>query len=199
MGDAKKKPVFLGDEVFSSRKEFADYLGITATLLSKYLKKGMTAEEIVASGVGKCKYRYNGKSFKARTHLVKELGMSYESVSRYMKLGLSVEEIAERSRRVEYEGVVYADVSKLAVAYGINANTLKTRLRKGMSLEDAISTYVKPRSTVIAYNGVVYKSIASLCKTLNLDAVVVRKRLSLGWDLSYAIECPVAIKVSTKK
>ena len=67
-----------------------------------------------------------------------------------------------------FEGKSYESIAKLADEFGIKPVTLRTRLRKGLSIEEALSQD-KLNCRKVIYNNVEFSSIRELCNTLNID------------------------------
>lgn len=91
-----------------------------------------------------------------------------------------------------FEGKSYESIAKLADEFGIKPVTLRTRLRKGLSIEEALSQD-KLNCRKVTYNNVEFSSIRELCKTLNIDESLLNNRLRQGWSIKEAVEADKTI------
>lgn len=90
-----------------------------------------------------------------------------------------------------YKGKTYSSKKELATEFGIKPATLLYRLNKGYTIEEAITTELKPSSVPIQYNGKEYPSISSLAKQTGTDVTILASRIRNGWDTQRAVETPV--------
>lgn len=91
-----------------------------------------------------------------------------------------------RNIKINYNGIEYNSIAELARKYNLNVVTLRTRLRKGLPIEEAVNKN-KFNCTQIEYNGVKFDSIKELCKKLNINQTLLNNRLHQGWNLYDAI------------
>lgn len=87
--------------------------------------------------------------------------------------------------KIVYNGKEYNSVSELANDYSINANTLRSRLSKGISLDRAISS---ARIDEVEYNGSTYRGIIDLCNKLDICYSTLTRKINSGKDLESSIE-----------
>lgn len=97
------------------------------------------------------------------------------------------------NRVVEYQGETLC-VSDLARRFGLTPGTLRFRLDRGMSVEDAVSKPVQKRRTHrdavrIEYNGESY-TVPELARQCGLPTKTLRNRLKSGWSLRRALLSP---------
>lgn len=85
---------------------------------------------------------------------------------------------------VVVNGVAYSSFSEVCREYNIARNTVRGRLGKGMSLEEALTTKAvhKPK-IVINYDGNRYNSLSEFCSEYGLDYKISYQRMSQGWSI----------------
>lgn len=161
IGDHTKKGIsckdHLGNE-FSSIGDMLDHYGITRTVYGYRKKLGWTLEKILTT------------PFKVQDEIKDHLGNEYETVhdmaSKYpcktsetyrsrIKTGMSVEKALmtpvarrdyQKSRECfDYLGDRYETLKAMCDHYEIEPNTYKARRRRGMSVEEALTTPVERR------------------------------------------------------
>ena len=161
IGDHTKKGIackdHLGNE-FSSIGDMLDHYGITRTVYGYRKKLGWTLEKILTT------------PFKVQDEIKDHLGNEYETVhdmaSKYpcktsetyrsrRKTGMSVEKalmtpVAKRDYQksrecFDYLGDRYETLKAMCDHYEIEPNTYKARRRRGMSVEEALTTPVERR------------------------------------------------------
>lgn len=87
---------------------------------------------------------YKGEYFSDYKAFCKYIGLSHITLGdRIRRGGKTLEEAVEVkgkfSRRIEYKGKVYSSLAELARTFGINQTSLNIRLKKGMSVEEALN------------------------------------------------------------
>ena len=90
-------------------------------------------------------------------------------------------------REVEINGITYPSIIKACNAFGILYEVVKTRMKKrGMTLVEAISTPLMPRTKSIIVNGIQFESKAKACEYFGVTYTKVKQRLKAGWDIDRA-------------
>jgi hypothetical protein len=92
---------------------------------------------------------------------------------------------------VEIEGNEFPSVSSAARYYGVNAGTVKSRLKLGWTIEQALGVARNPKRSApnalpVELEDIVYPSRFSAAEAYNIDVKVVEKRLMSGWTLEEA-------------
>lgn len=127
-------------------------VGVGRNVINSRLDKGWSIEEAVETAVGKVRTTqhivYKGKRYTSIKELADSKGIVYNRIRTRLKDGWSVEEAVEKGivesredrgvKEIEYEGKRYMGVSNVARAAGVNRSTLMLRLKKGMSIEEAV-------------------------------------------------------------
>lgn len=125
-----------------------------------------------------------------------ELDIPTDLISnRINRLGWPVEKalstpVQEQEVYLEYKGESIKQTD-LIQQKGLDREALRSRLRSGWSVEDAVDIPVKHHArTPVVYRGVEYRTLAELCRRLNLPYSLVANRLKVGATLEDAIEIP---------
>jgi len=74
----------------------------------------------------------------------------------------------EKVKKVEYKGKFYT-LPELAESHDLKICTLYGRLRRGLSIEDALTIPVRPQAQPVEYDGTVYESKVALARELGCD------------------------------
>lgn len=143
-----KKVVYRG-KTYRSLSELAQEKGVRLDNLSRRISKGMSVEEAVDSGIsvtisGK-KLEYNGKEYKSVVELAKVAQVGYGTLKARLLSGMSVEEAVEtkkdsrkQAQKIEYMGKEYPSMKRLAEEVGIKYSVFYERVKRGMSVEEAV-------------------------------------------------------------
>lgn len=98
-----------------------------------------------------------------------------------------------KGKKINYKGVEYTSIKALCEKYKVSYAMVSQRLKKGMSIEEAIETPLKKHRNGIPvmYKGKQYQSIRSLAKKKNIPYHVVQMRVKKGMNIEKAIDTPV--------
>lgn len=140
----------LGNE-FDTRKEMLEYWGITKAVFTHRTRNGWDLERTLTTPIDKRfrrenqKVVYKGETYSSRTELARKLGIPETTFFNKLNKGFSVEEIIEQANgKVEdHLGNIYPSVSKMCSYYGLEQRTFRYRRKRGMSLEESLTTPVK--------------------------------------------------------
>lgn len=115
------------------------------------------------------------------------------------KWSTAIEQASNRrnSQPIEYNGNVYKTHSELARKLNINKDVLNMRLKRGMTLEEAINKPVD-KGTLISYNNEIH-NIKTWAEIINIPASVIADRLRLHWDIKKILTTPVKSIVPNQK
>lgn len=94
-------------------------------------------------------------------------------------------------RNVTFRGVLYKSYSSLSKEYGLSRGLLSARLKRGYTLEEAISTVVVRREREVVYGGVTYKSYSMLAEKYDIPRNTLYRRLRRGYSLEDAMRLKV--------
>lgn len=84
---------------------------------------------------------------------------------------------------MEYKGKPYKSFEDLARKVGLNSSTIRTRMKAGYTLEEAIERGTKE----IEYNGNLHTSFEDLANQVGVNSATIRSRMKLGYSLEGAI------------
>lgn len=88
-----------------------------------------------------------------------------------------------KSKKIVYKDVTYPSLYALAKELNLKHGTLYHRIKRGMSIEDAVKN--NPRS--ISYKGVTYPNLEALAKAVNISTNTLRYRMRKGCSIEDAI------------
>ena len=142
-----------------------------------------------------------GTSFDSRIDMCNHYGITLKMYSGRMGRGWSLEETLTtglRKNRIkrktspaarqccDYNGIIYKSLKDMANAYGLSSSLLDSRLRRGWSLEEALTTPAKRFS--IDHLGQKYNSDSEMARAWGiLPATYRHRRVDLGWSLEEAL------------
>ena len=152
-----------------------------------------------------------GNHFKSVSDMVKYYGISRPTYISRIKLGWSLEEAltvppikdggnfkATNSLDgfEDHLGNKFNNKSQMARYWGISPAQLHSRLRQGMTLEEALTKKTTPRGNytkrgVVDHLGVKYSSIPKLAKAYNIKVITLNDRLKRGWSMGKALTTPI--------
>lgn len=139
---------------------------------------------------------YSGVKYPSLKEFCRECNLDYNLISGRVLSGWSLEDAINKPRiynnkakGFSYNGNEYSSISSFCKEHGLNYQFVRSRLKRGWSLEDAIS---KPKKTtravnITSYRGKEYDSVMALCKEHDLDYDLVTNRLRCGWNLEDAL------------
>lgn len=166
--ESERKGILYRGVRYPTKTDLAQSVGLPLNTLVSRVRLGYTLEQALDPD-------FSTKYAKKRGRPTKNRGQGVEIKSRDVK-----------SRKIEFDGVVYASRKELAEAYGIKPYNLKNRLERGWTLEKALEIEMQPRH--IQLNGVSYDSFRELERVLGLGLNVLRNRLRRGYTLEEATD-----------
>lgn len=94
--------------------------------------------------------------------------------------------------KVVIKGVSFPTIKEACEALNLDPNTIRARIQRGYSIEDAFEGNLHPRSSPTAksieFNGVTYPSIESLAQKFDTQASIFQRRIKRGWTTEEALE-----------
>ena len=155
---ANRNPVFVGGEYFSSVTAACEAFGIRKDKFYDRKKRGWTVEQCLGFHQPPSKQHPLWKPFEVGTYSFSSLevatrffGLYEHAISTRLRAGWSPGQAAglelpsdnrsgkhPHSRAFTLEGVDYPSISKIAEVYGIPHQTIGKRLRRGLSIEEAV-------------------------------------------------------------
>ena len=89
----------------------------------------------------------------------------------------------------DHKNIVYKTVHDMCKAYDISYASFKTRLKKGMSLEQAL-TEPKQQTTIKDHKGRTYKNMREMCREYHIPVKRFSDRIKSGMSLEQALTEP---------
>lgn len=146
---------------------------------------------------------HTGKRYKSK----KEMCAAYNITTncydfRRLYLGYSIQEALEtpqiKKTVKDHLGNEYSSATKMCNAYGIKPVTFKDRMKRGWTLEDALTLPVGSNTTrrdtdriecgiVYDHRGIWYNSVEEMCKRYNISVNRYKNRRALGMDVKDAL------------
>lgn len=191
---------------FTSISECAEFYQISKqTLIHRIQKRGMRAREAVKTPIKKSNkkaLRIGNKTYASVRQLADEFGLPYATVRhRIRSQGMSPKQAITKpiQRQVRQSvtafGKVYPTLSAAARAHKEDPEQVRQRVKKGMSLEDALLGK-NARKQVVTVLGKTYSSKVEAAEAFGMSRSAFFGRLRQGWDIESALTSPV---VQTKK
>lgn len=90
-------------------------------------------------------------------------------------------------------GVEFKSFNQMCIHYGTTQRTVKERLSKGWTLEDALTKFNQTNHPCIDHLGNRYASVKAMLITYGINASVFRYRKQKGWDLKRILETPYRV------
>lgn len=87
------------------------------------------------------------------------------------------------------KGRVHSNFKEMCKFYGISVMSVNSRLKKGMSLEEALIKPAKKPRECTDPEGRVYKSFKDMCKPYGTKAITVSMRIGKGIEIFVALTC----------
>ena len=96
------------------------------------------------------------------------------------------------SKIIKYNGKFYKSIAELAREMGIKSVTLRTRLRKGMPIDEAVSNK-NLSCREVTFNNKKYNSLTELCEEAGVSRNIVQCRLQRGETIEKAVTKELSI------
>lgn len=189
IGKSKVNDVFdhLGN-AYSTIKDMCDFYGVKLSTYRSRLKNGYTLEEALT---GKKKAPSSKTTTKSKP-TVPTTTARPAPVKRKKKSKYAVE---------DHLGNSYSSTLEMCQAYGIRVDTYKYRIKKGMSLEEALTKTPSMVTTNIQckdHLGNAYNSQVEMARAYGLtkEQFIARKRS--GWDVERILTTPIGTSKGKK-
>lgn len=110
----------------------------------------------------------------------------------------TIKQQGKRNRKeiTDHLGNKYSSIVELADAYSIDVKILRSRLYRGMTMENALTTPVKHRNIgfVTDHLGNKYSSLKSMCQKYGVTVKVYTNRIKKGMSIKNALTVPMEPK-----
>jgi hypothetical protein len=203
-----RKPLFVSDEYFPSVKAACEAFGIRQDKFYDRKRRGWTTEQCLGFHQPPPKHHPLWKPLKIGTYsfssseaATRFFGLYEHAISTRLRAGWSPEQAAglepppdnrsgkhPNSQAFTVEGVDYPSISKIAEAYGIHNPTISKRLRRGLTIEEAVKLgrgHADAKKVIV--EGVEYPSLAAIGRHYGIPAPTLTKRLQKGMSVEEAV------------
>ena len=204
--DRRNKPRSLTLEglKYLSLAEAARAYGLKSSVVSKRLKRGWSEE--AAFGIQVRQKANEGKrvvvegvEYPSVNALARAYDLNTHTVSWRLRNGWTTKQSVELEsppegylgpRKIEVEDKTYASMIQAAKSYGLQPDTVKSRLLAGWTVEQALGLEPPPESAAanpVVLEGVRYRSTNAACEAYGVPYSRVEGRVRIGWSLEQAI------------
>lgn len=97
----------------------------------------------------------------------------------------------------DHRGVEFKSFNQMCISYGTTERTVKERLSKGWTLEDALTKSNQTNHPCVDHLGNRYASVKAMLTTYGINASVFQSRKQKGWDLKRILETPHSVNACT--
>lgn len=169
------------------------------------IRRGMSVEEALTTPLvdpanGGCE-DHLGNKYSSMRAMCKAYNIGIVTFKYRIKNGMSLEEalttpLADSTKGKtckDHLGNEYISLSAMCEAYGVKANTFHSRIKSGMSLEEALTTPSTPLVDIperTDHLGNTYSSRVAMCKAWGMDINTFTGRLASGMSLEEALTIP---------
>lgn len=159
-------------------------------------KLGLTLEQALVMSDKTLKFGtliYEGECITNITDFCNKKGIPVSSFRYCIARNMTVDEAIKHLKKhkgkdtkfsVTFRGTTYASIQEMCEAYDIKPCTYSVRLRRGMSMEEALTTPVKSRNKHLkpneSYNGISYRNLVDFCVKNSIDYDKLHRLLGKG-------------------
>lgn len=144
------------------------------------------------------KVEVDGIEYKSISEACKAYNVQVPTCFNRLKKGYSIEEaLKPEAHEILHEcvedhlGNKFNTFKSMCDFYKLDRSTVQTRLKSGLTLEEALTKEIKDKNTFIGPDGKEYNNLAELCKKHNKKITLVKDRIRLGWTLEEALSKPI--------
>ena len=135
---------------------------------------------------------HKGNSFPTKKSMCEHYGIKPGTFAARIRAGMDLESALSKERcqvvRMpvkDHNGNVYSSVQEMCAAYNIKVRTFRSRLKQGISLEEALKD--GDARTVTDHLGNVYNSARAMCAAYGVSVSAMKYRLRKGYSLEEAL------------
>ena len=125
----------------------------------------------------------NGMTIK---DIAKTVNCTPETISAFLKEN-NIEHRGMKKKITDHLGNVYDSFTEMAKVYSIHETSIRIRIKKGMSLEQALTTETTKPIKINDHFGNEFSSIEELCRFYNINSKTFTWRLKKGWPIEKAL------------
>lgn len=192
--------------VYRNKTEMANAYKIDPRTVKRRLDAGWTLENALTKpptvglshSTRKDAEGYYNDGYGNRFVTIKEMAsyhnMTERQLSSRIARGMSFREAIEKSKKsVDHLGNTYRSDNERAAAYGLEAELVRTRLKRGWSLERALTTKAEGVTSsvrVTDHHGNIFNSITEMADAYGMKYNTLQGRLAKGWSVEDALTIP---------
>ena len=180
----KKCKDHLGNE-YINQEEMCKAYGIKKTTYRNRIKKGKTIEEALTMPLKQVNEQKKEKERKC----VKQVNK--QEKEKELKQVNKQKEKQERKYVYDYLGNKYINRKEMCKAYSIKESTYRSRIKKGMTVKEALTTPLSQRY-VYDHLGNKYINQEEMCKAYNIKESTYRSRTKRGATVEEALTTPLS-------
>lgn len=141
-----------------------------------------------------------GETYSCVGEAIEKYGLYPSSVYKRLGKGQSLEEIITSvlKRRITYKNKEYPNPTSLARAYNVEPHLFLARLKKGKSVEEALTDERLCFENKYIYQGKGYRSLNELAKYIGVNICTLSRKFNKGASLKEAVEHALKAKEKRK-
>lgn len=166
---------------------------ITPSVYYGRVQMGWSLQKILETPIGGKKVvDHKGNIFYSQTEMAEHYGITIDVLSRRMASGWTLKDALEKPVR-EMSAPLSEEIRNRCKENGIAIPTFQSRVRKGMSVEEAIKTPLGSSSPteITDHMGNVFRSKRAMCIHYGITNTIFNYRIACGWSLKDSLETPV--------
>ena len=141
---ARKRFVDHLDNRYDKLEDMLSNWSIPLRAYKRRKEKGWSLEKILTTPIKREYVDFNGKVFPSISQMAKEYGVYHASILYHMKKGKSPAEalkclLDEKPKVKDHLGNTFSSNAKMAEHWKVNYNTFSLRIKRGWSLEEALT------------------------------------------------------------
>ena len=175
---------------YTGYTHLAKELGIPYSAIYKGLSEGETLEEILKNRKPRKIKDHLGNKFNSTKEMLEYWGISRWDYDKRLGKGWTQEEAltspvsySNKNKSVkDHLGNLFDSQFAMARSWGMNPQTVDTRLRRGWTLKEALTGSKNTRECV-DFEGNVFPTKAKMAEYWGISYITLKNRLNLGWSL----------------
>jgi hypothetical protein len=194
---------------FNTIKEMAIFHNLTESQLRHRIAKGMSFYDAVEGSKKMIDGSWQteewedhlGNKYSSAKERAEAYGLENSVVRTRLRRGWNLEKAlttkadgkTDSVQVTDSHGNIFGSIREMADAYGMKYHTLQGRLKKGWSVEDALTIPPKDTAAQKWYDhlGNEYDNQKLLCEAYGINDATFRRRLKMGWSMENVLTTPV--------
>lgn len=192
--------------VYPSKKAMCEAYGLSPKALDSRIKAKWSLEDALTIPVNVIKtpqravcFDHLGNEYPSKTALCRAYNIERATFNHRLENGLSLEEalttpVTNKSGYTckDHLGNEYDSIEAMCYAYDIEQCTYSSRIKRGMSVEEALTT---PSKVIIKdHLGTVYLTKDAMCKAWGIERSTYSIRIRKGMSVEEALTTPLGSK-----